>query len=443
MAVFEHLFEHLFDFAPFFEGEGGENIRENKGLVCRRRLLDNSNSDAEKHCVGNRKNTQAGVAEKRTLDTTSEQPNERHDHPGTAQKNLPRRRPSRPFGRRIQERSTAKSTPEKHRDCTQISASPDRENRVKFPSKNCKHMAKKKPKKISNSNPLSVSLATGYFENDTTRAYRLKVCERMPQPHRLPWNFMAPAVFLLVMTHAAHNRTTGDYNSDRYSTIDAWHELIFVPKFVSTWGASAIPTLDESKILLQCLKETFTDENGTIHQFKDYNPHIFKAKETVAKRRKAGKKSGEARDKLRQIGLDDKVKAKGKAKPAEKDPIEARGKKLKSAPAEKIEWDGKLWFPPDLRKAIADLESEVAKKVAKLKKTDPGDESHNIWFSQLLELDKQLASAKSALLRTKIDPPARRKPQPARPAPAKRGDPDAAAKAFEDFKRTKEEIAAA
>jgi len=123
----------------------------------------------------------------------------------------------------------------------------------------------------------------------------------------------------------------------------------------------------------------------------------------------------------------------------------------------RIEWEGTMYFPSELEKVVKSLEAEVEKKAKQCKKAESdlsdaqlnpkryaaAERAHNICFSQLLEADKQLASAKSALLRTKIDPPARRKPQPARPAPARRGDPDAAAKAFEDFKRTKEEIAAA
>jgi len=302
---------------------------------------------------------------------------------------------------------------------------------------------------MSKPNLLSFKVSIGIFGNKRIADVQADLAKAVPE--QVPWATHAQTFFEMLMGYAAENQVNGDFNG--YTDSD-FYKLVFAPKCM----AKDIPiSIEKTSIIVAAFRERGLLDKNKIRSWLKFNKTLAKHEETVRRNAVAGARSAEARAIKQKDDLDalkGKPKKNGLAEEYGVDqPTKTKGKKSDG----RIEWQGTMYFPSELEKVVKSLEVEVEKKAKQCKKAESdlsdaqlnpkryaaAERAHNIWFSQLLEADKQLASAKSALLRTKIDPPARRKPQPARPAAARRGDPDAAAKAFEDFKRTKEEIAAA
>jgi len=287
----------------------------------------------------------------------------------------------------------------------------------------------------SKPNLLSFAVAVGYHENKTVLEFENLMATDPAFTVSIPLHKLAGDIFQMLMSHASLNQSDGDYST---YTDEMFHQLVFGPKFL----ARGLPSLTVETVakMVAWLKRTFLDKDGRIIGWKDYQPHIHKHKQNIRNKRKGGTNSGKSR----------------KAKSQQTSEYGTNPKKQALKDYE-VAWDGKVYTETSLRKIVDDLEREVQKKERALKKSkDKLDDAHsdptryaelmaahNIWLAELTATDKTLASAQSALLRTKIEPPVRRKPEPPEPkAGPSRLDPDAHSKAIKEMARkAREEMA--
>lgn len=224
----------------------------------------------------------------------------------------------------------------------------------------------------SKPNLLSFSVAVGVFENKTAREFR-DLLDQKFATQQVPFSRLAILIFEMLMAHAATNQVDGDYSA--YSD-QMFYEQIFAPKFIAV--GLGIPTPAQVSDIVALLTQTFIDEEGRIRSWAGYQPHLVKHKKTIVARRKAGEKSGKAREALRLKRLKDLAK------------LETTEYGTKGAPNGRIEWNGKLFFPNELEKVVKSLEAEVQKKKAETdnardearsaNRDVSSDKSHNVCY---------------------------------------------------------------
>ncbi len=303
---------------------------------------------------------------------------------------------------------------------------------------------------MSKPNLLSFKVSIGIHGNKRISEAKDALLKAYPAV-MVPWATHAKDFFEMIMGYAAENQVNGDFKG---YTNQQFYELVFGPKCLPM----GIPmSLEMATDIVRVFRSVGLLDKDKIRSWLKFNGTLATHEKTSKQNREAGKISAEKRrlkDKAEVSDLKGKKNGNGAA--------EEYGIDTQPVPASKdgrIDWDGKAYFPSELEKVVQSLEVEVEKKSKQCKKSaqemddsqsDPNryasaERSHNVCFDQLLALDKQLASAKSALLGTPIEPPTRRKPKPA-PAPPRRGavrteDPEAADKALKDFSRLKETLA--
>lgn len=252
---------------------------------------------------------------------------------------------------------------------------------------------------MSKPNLLSFSTSVGFYRNRKVRDARQLTAKAITR--KVDFCELTPLLFSVVMAYASENQIDGDFSGYTDQSL----REIFTNNNVDV-------SLSEAKIIFKNFESVGLMEDGKIRSWKKFNAHLANYEQN----KKAKIKAGKIRQQQRAQELN--------GKPSTVSSEYGLGKHAENGAAEPlppkcVRWNGKIFPVTAMQDAIKDIERQIAEK--KKNKPDTGDASHNIWLSEINFLEKDLASARSALLGRPINPeltkaPKRRQVEPS-PAP--------------------------